>query len=73
MTIINETERQKRWELYCSSVSVRLFSGDDRSFDDWENGTSKEHVKSLNENELKEEKEKSIEILKNISPKQNGR
>lgn len=48
-------------------------SGDERSFDDWLKGTNEiKTQKSLTNEEIKEAKVKSNEILKSISPKKKG-
>ena len=71
-TLLDEVEKQKKWELYCSSVTARLIAGDDRSFDDWNNGKNPKENKSLSNDEIIKAKNKSKEILKCISPKMKG-
>lgn len=71
-TLLEEVEKQKKWELYCSSVTARLIAGDDRSFDDWNSGKNPKENKSLSNEEIIKAKNKSNEILKSISPKKRG-
>lgn len=71
-TLLEEVENQRKWELFCSSVTARLIAGDERSFDDWKSGKNPKEHKSLSNDEIIKAKNKSNEILKSISPKMKG-
>lgn len=73
ITLLEEVEKQRKWELYCSSVTARLIVGDDRSFEDWKSGKNPKENKSLSNDEIIKAKNKSNEILKSISPKKGGK
>lgn len=72
VTLLEEVENQRKWELYCSSVTARLIAGDERSFEDWKSGKNPKEIKSLSDDEIIKAKNKSNEILKSISPKMKG-
>lgn len=71
-TLLEEVENQRKWELFCSSVTARLIAGDERSFEDWKSGKNPKENKSLSDDEIIKAKNKSNEILKSISPKKKG-
>lgn len=71
-TLLEEVENQRKWELFCSSVTARLIAGDERSFEDWKSGKKPNENKSLSNDEIIKAKNKSNEILKCISPKMKG-